>query len=390
MRFRVLVDRFGDSIVATALAAGAEHDLWRAAPGTIAVNGGRGLLAGLVALETLPLAWRRRRPAATLFAIVAALLAASILVRRSSGVPVEVFLAMLLAFYSVGANADDRLAPYIGAAGLATTTAVDLLRQNFFNGHGGPRPGAWLALSVAWLVGRDLRRRRQQLAGLRERAAQLEHEREETARAAVNEERGRIARELHDVVAHSVSVMVVQAQAGPRLLADEEGARGAFRSIEASGREALVELRRLLGVLRTGDEQLAIGPQPGLGSLSNLVDQVREAGVSVELEIEGEQLQLPPGIDLSAYRIVQEALTNTLKHARCAQATVVVRYGPSELELEIADDGAGAPAVNGAGHGLVGMRERVALYGGTFEAGTRSEGGYAVHARLPLTPGATS
>jgi signal transduction histidine kinase len=205
----------------------------------------------------------------------------------------------------------------------------------------------------------------------------------------VAEERGRIARELHDVVAHSVSVMVVQAQAGPRLLGEPEQARGAFRSIEASGREALVELRRLLGILRTGDEHLAIGPQPGLGSLQSLVEQMREAGLPVELRVEGEPLQLPPGVDLSAYRIVQEALTNTLKHAGQAEAEVVVRYGASELELEVVDNGSGgAASVNGPGHGLIGMRERVALYGGELVTGTRNSGGYAVRARLPLTRGA--
>jgi signal transduction histidine kinase len=223
---------------------------------------------------------------------------------------------------------------------------------------------------------------------LRERARQLERQREEKARTAVAEERGRIARELHDVVAHSVSVMVVQAQAGQRLLADPDLAGGAFRAIEASGREALVELRRLLGILRTGAEQPAIGPQPGLGSLGVLLEQVREAGLPVELRVEGEQVQLPPGVDLAAYRIVQEALTNTLKHAGSARAEIIVRYGPSAVELEVLDDGRGAPAAtNGSGHGLIGMRERVALYGGRLEAEPRKAGGFAVRARLPLEGG---
>jgi len=193
------------------------------------------------------------------------------------------------------------------------------------------------------------------------------------------------------VVAHSVSVMVVQAQAGPHLLEEPEQARAAFRSIEASGREALVELRRLLGILRTGDEQLAIGPQPGLASLGSLVEQLREAGLPVDLRIEGEEAPLPAGIDLSAYRIVQEALTNTLKHAGPAEAEIVVRYSASALELEISDNGAGAPAgVNGSGHGLVGMRERVALYGGELETGVRNGRGYAVRARLSLGGGSHS
>jgi signal transduction histidine kinase len=274
-----------------------------------------------------------------------------------------------------------------GACALAAILSYDFTHGGLGQAHGS-RPGASLLFAGAWLVGREMRRRRRVLALLRERASLLEHEREERARAAVIAERGRIARELHDVVAHSVSVMVVLAQAGPRLLGTPQEAGNAFRSIEASGREALVELRRLLGVLRTGDEQLAIGPQPGLGSLDSLVEQVREAGLPVALRIEGDPAQLPPGVDLSAYRIVQEALTNTLKHAGPAEAEVTIRYGTSLLELEIRDNGSGAPPrVNGAGHGLIGMRERVALYGGELEAGTPDGGGYAVAARLPLAGG---
>ena len=302
--------------------------------------------------------------------------------------PVEAFLALILIFYAVGAHCDERRGLLGGGLDLAVLLSYDLVHGGLGQAHGS-RPGAALIFAFAWLVGREMRRRRRELAGLRDRASRLEREREEKARAAVTEERGRIARELHDVVAHSVSVMVVQAQAGMRLLGEPDQARGAFSSIEASGREALVELRRLLGILRTGDEQLAIGPQPGLGSLPTLVEQVREAGLPVELRIEGEQAPLPPGIDLSAYRIVQEALTNTLKHAGPAEAEIVVRYSASSLELEIVDNGAGAPAsVNGSGHGLIGMRERVALYGGLLETGASSGGGYAVRARLPLTGGA--
>ena len=186
-------------------------------------------------------------------------------------------------------------------------------------------------------------------------------------------------------MAHSVSVMVIQAQAGQRLLSDAAQARTAFRSIEASGREALVELRRLLAILRTADDQLAVGPQPGLGSLESLVEQVRKAGLPVELRIEGQQVQLPPGVDLSAYRIVQEALTNTIKHAGPAKAQVVLRYGASALELEITDSGAGtAPSAARAGHGLIGMRERTMLLDGDLQAGSRNGGGYEVRARLPL------
>jgi signal transduction histidine kinase len=386
MSVRRWLDRWGDWLMAIALMAGSEADLWSRAPASVGASGGRAVLSVLLAGTTLPLVWRRSAPAAVLLVITGALVAASALVDHWHGVPVEVFLAVTVSFYSVGAHCDERRGLIAGGTALLAIAIVDLARTGFYNGPGGPRPAAWLVFVVAWLVGRDLRRRRQQLAGLRERAAWLEREREEKARAAVVEERGRIARELHDVVAHSVSVMVVQAQAGPRLLDQPEQARGVFRSIETSGREALVELRRLLGVLRTSDEQLAVGPQPGLGSLESLLEQVRTAGLPVELRVDGDPVQLAPGIDLCAYRIVQEALTNTLKHAGQASAEVTIHYSSSQLEIEVSDSGAGAPtSMNGSGHGLIGMRERVNLYGGALETGPRSKGGYTVSARLPLT-----
>jgi signal transduction histidine kinase len=222
--------------------------------------------------------------------------------------------------------------------------------------------------------------------GDRERRVQFaERERDLATREAIVSERARIARELHDVVAHSVSVMVVQAQAGPRLLADPEQARGAFRSIEMTGREALVELRRLLGVLRSSDDHVATAPQPGLDSLDTLLGQIRETGLRVDLRVEGDPVALPAGVDLSAYRIVQEALTNTLKHAGHAEAEVIVRYAGSFVELEVLDNGVGPQAhFNGSGHGIPGMRERVALYGGVLETGSRNGHGFAIRARLPL------
>ena len=264
------------------------------------------------------------------------------------------------------------------ALGLGAIAALDLVPAARF----GNRVVWTLSTVVVMLIVRRVVRDRD------ERAALAERERDMAGREAVAEERARIARELHDVVAHSVSVMVVQAQAGPRLLDDPERVRGVFGSIEASGREALVELRRLLGVLRTADEQLAVGPQPGLDSLESLLEQVRGAGLRVDLRVEGEPVQLPPGVDLAAYRIVQEALTNALKHAGNAEAEVVVRYSASMIELEVVDNGSTVGAsVAGSGHGLIGMRERVALYGGVLEAGARNGHGYAVRARLPLGPG---
>jgi signal transduction histidine kinase len=380
-------ERWGDRIVALALAAGAELQLPHTVPADLVVTGSRAPLAVVCATGTLALAWRRTRPVAVLAVVVGSFLAGGLLISHSNDGPVAVFLATILAFYSLGAHAAERPALLAGGATLATTVVLDLAR-GAFDVNGAAQPLGWLVLAFAWLLGRDLRRRRGEVALLRERAARLEQAREEQARAAVAGERTRIARELHDVVAHCVSVMVVQAQAGTRLLADPELAAGAFRSIEASGREALVELRRLLGILRSGDEQPTTGPQPGLASLDALLEQVRDAGLPVELTVEGEQVALPPGVDLSAYRIVQEALTNTLKHAGPAEAEIVVRYGASALELEVADNGrARANGGASAGHGLVGMQERVALYGGRLEAAARREGGFVVRAQLPLAGG---
>src|SRR5438445_1212784 len=365
MRVRAVIDRWGDGAVARALAGWTELELWTPEPAGMHAVGGRGVLSVLLLLVTLPLAVRRRTPAATLMTATVALVLGAFLVSHSNGVPVEVFLAMLLAFYSVGAHCDDRRSPFVGAVAVTAIAAADLARPGTFSASG-TRPSAWLAFAIAWLVGRDLRRRRQRVAELEHRAVRLEREHEEQAQLAVAEERGRIARELHDVIAHGVSVIVVQAQAGPHLVADPQRVIGVFRAIESSGRDALVELRRLLGILRSEDEQLAIGPQPGLGSLQSLVEQIRASGLPVQLRIAGEPVHLPAGIDLSAYRIVQEALTNVLKHAGDASAELVIRYAPRALELAIVDDGHGrAAARNGAGHGLTGMRERVALYGGT-------------------------
>jgi signal transduction histidine kinase len=218
------------------------------------------------------------------------------------------------------------------------------------------------------------------------RARLAERERDVAAREAVVEERARIARELHDAVAHSVSMMVIQAGAERRVLGPGDGStREVLQTIEQIGRGALTEMRRLVGMLRT-DSSDGLAPQPTLADLPTLMTQVREAGLPVEFQVDGERRELPVGIELSAYRIVQEALTNALKHAGRAHAAVSVRYRPDSLELEITDDGAGIPAdVPGGGHGLAGIRERVTLYGGKFDASARPAGGFAVRVLLPVT-----
>ncbi|MGH2995207.1 MAG: sensor histidine kinase [Gaiellaceae bacterium] len=195
-----------------------------------------------------------------------------------------------------------------------------------------------------------------------------------------------MARDLHDLIAHSVSLMTVQAGAARLLLPEEpERAREPLLAVEETGREALAEMRRLFGIVRSEEGHATRAPQPGLARLNTLLEQARKAGLPVEVAIEGEHHVLPPGVDLTAYRIVQEALTNALKHARPARAHLTIRYGREALDLEITNDGRRAPRNGeGTGHGLVGMRERVALYGGEFEAGPQRAGGYAVRARLPV------
>jgi signal transduction histidine kinase len=237
-------------------------------------------------------------------------------------------------------------------------------------------------------VGRALASRRDLTRELRRKAVAVEREREERARQAAASERIRIARELHDVIAHSVSVMVIQTQAARRVApADQESARLALATVESAGREALVEMRRMVGVLRRGDETLAAAGAPGLAQVAVLADRARAAGLPVELHVEGDRHPLPPGLDLAAYRVVQEALTNVVKHAGPARACVTLRYAPDELRLEITDTGRSSTreGPNGtAGHGLIGMRERLGLYGGELDAGHQEHGGFAVRARIPL------
>ena len=272
-------------------------------------------------------------------------------------------------------------------AGVAFAAFTDLLPAGRNTGQN-PFNQAALGLAVGTVVIALLVRR---IVGDRDSKARLaERERDVAAREAVVEERARIARELHDAVAHNVSMMVIQAGAERRVLPASESesesqTREVLQTIEQIGRGALTEMRRLVGMLRT-DSSDPLTPQPTLADLPTLMTQVREAGLPVEYSVDGEPRNLPVGIELSAYRIVQEALTNALKHAGQARAAVHVRYGPDCLELEITDDGAGAPAeVPGGGHGLAGIRERVSLYGGKFDASTQRGGGFAVRVLLPTT-----
>jgi signal transduction histidine kinase len=236
-----------------------------------------------------------------------------------------------------------------------------------------------------FVVGRVVLYRREREGHLLRHTAVLEHDQEARARIAVAEERVRIARELHDVVAHAISVMVLQARGGRRMITDDPAdTKQALDAIEHAGEQALIEMRRLVGMLRHDDEQLALAPQPSLSRIKELASTITAAGLPVEVTIEGEPVELPPGVDVSAYRIVQEALTNALKHAGPARAHVILRYLAHELELEVLDDGAGNGNGGGSGHGLAGIRERVGLYGGSLESGSSPAGGYALRVRLPL------
>ena len=244
-----------------------------------------------------------------------------------------------------------------------------------------------LEFAIAWLAGFAVRERSEQAEAAELRAAAAERERDAAARVAVAEERARIARELHDIVAHSVSVMVLQVGAVRHNLERDRAQDGeALKGVERAGRTALAEMRRLLGAMRSDGEEAELLPQPGLDGLGPLLDEVGRAGLPVELHVEGDACPLPRAIELSAYRIVQEGLTNALKHARATRADVTMRYEPSALQLEIRDDGLGNTTSDGLGHGLVGIRERVKIYGGQMSAGVANGGGFVLTTRLPLAP----
>jgi signal transduction histidine kinase len=337
----------------------------------------------LVALIPLPLLFRRWFPFGAPAGVFAVAVVGSFVNGGAVSWTFSTFLAVLAASFLFGMLADQRQG--LGGLAIAAGAAIIVVRQD-------PQADSTdflfvgLVLAAAWLAGYALRHRLAQASEAEERATRLEREREVQAREAVAEERARIARELHDVVGHSVSVMTVQASAVRRLLRPEqEQEREALLVVEKTGREALAEMRKLVGVLRRPEEAPALAPQPSLEHLEKLVQQVREAGLPVELRVEGEAAKLAPGVDLTAYRVVQEGLTNALKHARAKQAEVIVRYRPDQVELVVTDDGDGGGDGEGGGHGLVGMRERVTVYGGALDAGPRPDGGYELRAQLPVT-----
>jgi signal transduction histidine kinase len=356
-----------DYVVAAVLTVVAQLEIWFGTE----VDDHRLWGAVIAGVSTLSVAVRRRYPA-----LVGTLVPVFFASQHALGVDPQIVAAPIGYFCALYALAV-WTTPRQFRTGLALVVAADLASSA---GPGGSFkdsvPFTVVTAVVVVLVRRVL--------GDRERRAELaERERDLAAREAVVEERARIARELHDAIAHDVSMMVVQAGAERRVVG-EGTTHDVLESVEHIGRGALTEMRRLVGMLRS-DSGDPLAPQPGLADLPNLIARVHEAGLPVELQVEGDRRELPVGIELSAYRIVQEALTNALKHAGQARASVHVRYGTDSLELEIVDDGAGAQApVASGGHGLVGMRERVALYGGRLDAGRRPSGGFVVRVLLPV------
>jgi signal transduction histidine kinase len=335
-----------------------------------------------LAIAVLPLFARRRFPFAAPASYWLLAVALSFVDGRLVTFLSSVFVLGMATSYMLG-NLRDALKARIGLAVVLGAAATVVYNQP---GHSASAlvfiP---LLFGVCWLGGFAVRERAEEAEAAEERATQAELERAAAARIAVAEERARIVRELHDIVAHAVSVMVLQVGAVRHRLPDALGEdRDALIGVEQAGRTALAEMRRLVGAMRHDGDGLELAPQPGLDGLDALVEEVGRSGLPVRLHVDGEPFPLPRAIDLSAYRIVQEGLTNALKHARARHADVTVRYGAESVQLEVRDDGKGGGTRDGLGHGLVGIRERVKIFGGEMTAGTAPAGGFVVSARLPL------
>jgi len=379
---RSTLDR--DGWLALALVVLSQVEVWIVG----SADGPRTVMAPALAAAAGSLAWRRRRPVVPVLALGIGFGAAIAVMAMRDDWPGEPrSVAMLAVWVLVAYSAAAYGSRPVAVAGLLLVTSMSVVRAGLDPGLEW-EPVSTLFVAIPWVAGRAIRRQRQQADELRRLARELEREREERARAAVVEERTRIARELHDVVAHSVSVIAVQADAAEAALArDPERSRAPVAAIKQTARDALVEMRRLLGLLRQGDHETQLGPQPGLADLGTLFRDARAAGLELDVAIEGERTQLPAGVDLSAYRIVQEGLTNVRKHSGTDRARVELRYGPDALDVAVLDDGPGNRNGGGSGHGLVGIRERVALHGGTMRAGPRPGAGYALRVRLPIGGG---
>jgi len=371
---------FGDIVLATAIAVAAAS----AASGATSNEPAQAILVLLAGGAALTFAVRRVYPVQVL--AIAVLVTAFFALVYGGYWP----FAALLGFYSLAAHTERRTALVAGAIGLlalAGPIAHDIEWNPVTWSTIALFAGRLAPLVAAWILGDNMRTRRAYLRALEDRAEQLEREQDANTRRAAAEEQARIAREVHDIVAHNLSVIIVQATAADAVFAtDPTDARRAVRTIGSTARQALDEVRRVLGVVRIGEERSpAFPPQPTLDRLGTLLEQVRSAGLQVELEVSGDAHDLPPALELSAYRIVQEALTNTLRHADAGHATVTLRFGSDALDVEVVDDGTASASGNGAGgRGLIGMRERAAALGGSVETEPVPEGGFRVAARLPF------
>lgn len=385
-RLWLLVSRYGLDALIVITAIGAALEVALGDESQQQLDTARWFAAPALAVVVLPLLGRRRFPFAAGAAVWLLAAALSFVDGRLVPLATSVFLAGFAAAFLLGNlrdSAQARLGLAIVLGGGAIIVYNDPEREvaDFVF--------TLLLFLIAWVAGFAIRERAEQAEAAEVRAAHAEREREAAARVAVAEERARIARELHDIVAHAVSVMVLQVGAVRHRLADASPEDvEALAGVERTGRTALAEMRRLLGAMRRDGEDAALAPQPGLGHLDRLVEQVGRAGLPVRLHVDGDARPLPQSLDLSAYRIIQEGLTNALKHAGASEAGVTLRYGSDQLEIEVRDDGRGAPPGPSQGHGLVGVRERVKLYGGEMTAGTASGGGFELRTRLPLrSPG---
>ena len=371
---------FDALIVAVALEGALEVALRQESP--VAPDTTPWLAIPAIALVPLPLLARRRFPFAAPAATWLIAGALTFLDGQLVGFTASASIAGLAAAFLLG-NLRDATQARLGLALVLGSAA--LVIYNDPDHSAGQLVFTPVLFGIGWLAGYALRERAEQAEAAEIRATQAERERETAARIAVAEERARIARELHDVVAHTVSVMVLQVGAVRHKLPEAlEEDRDMLRGVEETGRDALGEMRRLLGALNDGRQDPELAPQPGLGSLDALVERVGRAGLPVRLHVEGDARPLPRAVDLSAYRIVQEGLTNALKHARAERADVTVRYAAEDVELVVRDDGVGTAASDGLGHGLVGVRERVKIYGGEMTAGPANGGGFVLSVRLPL------
>jgi signal transduction histidine kinase len=346
------------------------------------------LHAGFLLLVTIPLCWRFRAPVAVVILVTASsgawILA---LFKAQDQHPFEPALAIFVALFALASRADGR--PLWTGAGVSAGifSAGGIRSELGGQGIGNVFPEFFFFV-LTFVMGRIVYEHRQRASGQQDRADRLERDQDARAARAVETERARIARELHDVIAHSLSIIVVQAAAERRVLpAGQQSTAETLEAIEHSGRQAMTELRRLLGLLRKGDGERSLAPQPGLSRLDDLVAEVREAGIEVNVQTDGDLAAIPRGLDLSAYRIVQECLTNVLRHARAHRVDIALRCQGRIIEIDVTDDGSAAGPAAAGGFGLLGMRERVTVYGGIVQAGPRDAGGYRVHARLPFETG---